>query len=109
MKLIEIFLIIGILFSYVPVMSMEKCSEENCPEANHHPMDHHAGDHPTGNRTMDCCGYSFHCPMLFDISMSDPMPLPLTGRLIVLPPPFKADEVPYLIFHPPKAPVTDFS
>ncbi len=109
MKFIGILLIIGILFSYVPVMSMGNCSEEDCPDANHHPGDHPTGDHPTGKRMMDCCGYSFHCPMLFDISMSDPMPLPLTGRLIVLPPPLKVDEVPYLIFHPPKAPVTHFS
>ncbi len=109
MKFIGILLVIGIVFSYVPVMSMENCPRENCSEASHHPVDHHAGDHPTGNKTMDCCGYTFHCPMLFDINMSDPMPLPLTGRLIVLPPSLKVDEIPYLIFHPPKAPVTDFS
>ncbi len=103
MKLIGIFLIIGIVFSYVPVIPME-----NCPEGNHHTGNHNAGDHHTGNTTMNC-GYSFHCPILFNINMLDPMPLPLTGRLILLPPSLKVDEVPYLIFHPPKAPVANFS
>jgi len=98
MKLIGIFLIIGILFSYVPVMPMD-----DCPEG-----DQHTGNRHTGNMTMNC-GYSFHCPILFNINTPDPMPLPLTGRLVDLAPPLKIDEVPFLIFHPPKAPVADFS
>ena len=92
MKIVGIFLIIGILFSYIPVMPMDDCPEE----------------HHTGNRTVEC-GYSFHCPILFNVNVPDPLPLPVTRRFILVPPSLKVDEVPFLIFHPPKTPVANFS
>jgi hypothetical protein len=103
MKLIGILLIIGILFSYVPVMPMD-----DCPEGDHHTGDHQTGARRTGNMTMNC-GNCFHCPILSNMSTPDPMPLPLSGRLVVLPFLLKIDEVPFLIFHPPKALAADFS
>ena len=84
MRIIGYLLIIGILFSYVPVFSMDEC-----PDGNH-----------MGNMKLDC-GSIFHCPMIFDIRVSDPTPLPLRGLFFTAPSLFHIDELPRLIFHPP--------
>ena len=85
MRIIGCFLITGILFSYVPVFSIDEC-----PEGNH-----------MGNMKMDC-GYNFHCPLILNIIMSEPLPLPLNGRVVLTPSLLKIDELASLIFRPPK-------
>jgi hypothetical protein len=85
MRIVGIFIIIGILFSYVPVFSMDEC-----PEGNH-----------MGNMKMDC-GSNFHCPLVLNISLPEPLPLPLNGRLDFAVYSPKVDELPHLIFHPPE-------
>jgi hypothetical protein len=85
MRVIGSLLIIGILFSYVPMILMDEC-----PEGNH-----------MGNRKMDC-GYNFHCPLIFNISMPEPLALPLSGRVVLTPSLLKIDELTFLIFRPPK-------
>ena len=85
MKIIGTLLIIGILFSYVPMISMDDCPD---------------GDH-MGNMKTDC-GYCFHSPGLFGMNISEYLFLPFSGRLVLVPPSVKIDEIPFLIFHPPK-------
>jgi len=85
MRVIGSLLIIGILFSYVPVFPMDEC-----PEGNH-----------MGNMKMDC-GNNFHCPLIFNITMPEPLPLPISGRVVLTPSLLKIDELASLIFHPPK-------
>jgi hypothetical protein len=85
MKIVGVLLIIGILFSYVPVIPMD-----DCPEGNH-----------MGNMKMDC-GNVFHCPLIINGSLQEPFPLPLSGWLILPPILPKVDELTHLIFHPPK-------
>ena len=85
MRVIGSLLIIGILFSYVPMIPMDEC-----PEGNH-----------MGNRKMDC-GYNFHCPLIFNISMPEPLALPLSGRVVLTPSLLKIDELTFFIFRPPK-------
>ncbi len=85
MKVIVILLIFGILFSYIPISPMDECSE---------------GDH-MGNIKVDC-GYSFHCPIIVDISPLETLNFPLNGRLVLTPPLLIVDELTYRIFRPPK-------
>jgi hypothetical protein len=85
MKIIGSFLIIGILFSYVPVFPMGEC-----PEGNH-----------MGNMKMDC-GHLFHCPMVVNIIISGTPDLPLNGRLVSTKPLLVVKELAHSIFHPPK-------
>lgn len=79
-------LVIGILFSYVPVFSMDGCSE---------------GDHMGNIMKMDC-GSLFHCPMIVDKIFSDSSALPLRGCLVPIKLSLAVDEFPNPIFHPPK-------
>jgi hypothetical protein len=85
MRIIGCLLVIGILFSYVPVFSMD-----GCPEGSH-----------MGIMKMDC-GSSFHCPMIVDKIVSETSSLPLNGCLVPTKLLLAVDEVAYLIFHPPK-------
>jgi hypothetical protein len=77
--------IITILFSYVPVFSMDQC-----PEGNH-----------MGNVKMDC-GYSFYCPMIVNKNILGTYRLPLNGRLVPGRLLLVLDELIRVIFHPPK-------
>lgn len=63
---------------------------DECPEVNH-----------MSNMKMDC-GYNFHCPLIFNITMPEPLPLPLNGRVILARPLPKINELTYLIFRPPE-------
>ena len=85
LKIVSAFIIIAVLFSYVPRIPMD-----DCPEGNQ-----------MGHMNLDC-GYLFHCPVLFDVSILGPSALSLTGRLVPLPTLPNVDEVNFLIFHPPK-------
>ena len=85
MRIIGCLLVIGILFSYVPVFSMD-----GCPEGSH-----------MGIMKMDC-GSSFHCPMIVDKIVSETSSLPFNGCLVPIKLLLAVDEVAYLIFHPPK-------
>jgi hypothetical protein len=85
MKIIGCLLVIGILFSYVPVFSMDEC-----PEGNH-----------LGNMRMDC-GVPFHCPMIVDIIISETSNLPLNGLFISIRTYLYVDELAHPIFHPPE-------
>jgi len=86
MKIIGVLLIIGILFSYVPMIPMDDCQE---------------GDH-TGNMKMDC-GNCPLCSILISIDGPGHYSLPLTGRLNVPPSLSEVDELSFPIFHPPKS------
>ncbi len=84
-NLIGFLVVITILFSYVPVFSMD-----GCPEGHH-----------MGNIKMDC-GYTFHCPMIVIENIPGTNGLPLNGLLVQAKPLFVVDEVVRVIFHPPK-------
>ncbi len=84
-------LVIGILFSYVPVFPMNEC-----PEGNH-----------MGSTKMDC-GSLFHCPMIVDKIFSESSALPLRGCLVPIKLSLAIDEFPDPIFHPPKHFVLSF-
>jgi hypothetical protein len=85
MRIIGCFLIIGILFSYIPVFPMDEC-----PEGNH-----------MGNMKMDC-GYLFHCPMIVDINISETSSLPPNGFSISIRTLLLMEELVHSIFHPPE-------
>jgi hypothetical protein len=85
MKIIGSFLIIGILFSYVPLIATDECPE---------------GDH-MGNMKMNC-GYLFHCPMVANIIISGTPGLLLNGRLVSTKPLLVVKGLTQSIFHPPE-------
>jgi hypothetical protein len=91
MKIVGILLIIGILFSYVPILPMDDCQESN-----------HAG-----NMKLDC-GYIFHCPFLSNIGLPESMTLPYFGRAVLNAPLLAIEELTHPIFHPPKKWIAHF-
>jgi hypothetical protein len=91
MKIIGILLIIGILFSYVPIFP-----KDDCQEANH-----------ARNMKLDC-GYIFHCPFLSNIGLQESIILPYFGRAVLSPPFLVIDDFAHPIFHPPKKWIAHF-
>lgn len=91
MRIIGCFLIIGILFSYIPVFSMDEC-----PEGNH-----------MGNMKMDC-GYLFHCPMIVDINISETPSFLPNGFSISIRTFLLMEELVHSIFHPPEYLIANF-
>ncbi|MDO9351477.1 MAG: hypothetical protein Q7U55_09585, partial [Deltaproteobacteria bacterium] len=85
LRIIGTFIIIAILFSYLPMDAMGNCSEED----------------PSTNTRMDC-GYIFHCPLINDTAMPSLSILSINGRLRWMPTVGKVEELPRLIFHPPE-------
>ena len=85
LKLTSVLIIIGILFSYTPIVH-----GEGCPEGG-----------SSKNMKMGC-GYIFHCPFLSDRIIYLPFSLPLIGRVVLIPILPNVDEMAHLIFHPPK-------
>lgn len=85
MKIIGCLLVIGILFSYVPVFPMNEC-----PEGNH-----------TWGMKMDC-GSLFHCPMIVDNVFSESSALPFRGCLVPTKLSLAVEAFPDPIYHPPK-------
>jgi len=84
-RIAGIFIIIAILFSYLPMDAMENCSEE---------------DH-SGNMRMDC-GYTFHCPVIYHSALPQLSALSIHGWLRSIPTSKKIEEMPKFIFRPPK-------
>jgi len=84
-RIIGAFIIIAILFSYLPMDAMGNCSEE----------DHSA------NMRMDC-GYIFHCPVIYNPALPQLSVLSINSWLRWIPTVGKVEELPRLIFHPPK-------
>jgi hypothetical protein len=88
-KVIGVLILLGILATYLPMMPSEECPE---------------GTHETANRlgSVKACGSLFHCPLIFNKSLSELFPIPFIGRLpLVRLVPF-LDELPDFIFHPPR-------
>jgi hypothetical protein len=85
MRIVGIFLVLGVLLSYAPLIPMD-----DCPEGNH-----------MGNVKMDC-GFPFHCPMIVDITISETSNLPFNGLLISKRTLLLMDELTHPIFHPPE-------
>jgi hypothetical protein len=85
LKIIGIIIAIAILFSYLPSISMDGCSEETHPE----------------KQGMDC-GYIFHCPVVSGSVVPQLSALSIHGWLSWVPAPGKIEELPDSIFHPPK-------
>jgi len=84
-RIAGIFIIIAILFSYLPMDAMGNCSEE---------------DHSTNTR-MDC-GYAFHCPVIDGPIAPQLSVLSINGWLKPPPKLLKFEELPGSIFHPPQ-------
>jgi hypothetical protein len=85
MKITGILLIIGIVFSYVPILPMDDCQETN-----------HAG-----NMKLDC-GYIFHCPLLSNLGLPESITLPYFGPAVLISSLPMLDEFIHPIYHPPK-------
>ncbi len=85
MRIVGIFLVIAILFSYLPIIP-----RDDCPDVDH-----------MGSMKLDC-GNIFHCPLIFSISVSGPTVLPLSGRFFLTFFSVKVEELPRLVFHPPE-------
>ena len=85
MRLIGCLLVIGILFSYLPMFPMDEC-----PEGSH-----------MGIMKMDC-GSSFHCPMIVDKISSESSALPFRGCVVPIKLSLAVNEFPDPVFHPPE-------
>ena len=85
MKIIGVLLIIGILFSYIPIFPMDGCQQ---------------GDH-AGNMKLDC-GYIFHCPFLSNTNVSESISLPYLGRAVSISSSLVIEDLTHPIFHPPE-------
>jgi len=91
MKIVGILLIIGVLFSYVPIIP-----KDDCQEANH-----------ARNMKLDC-GYIFHCPFLSKIGLPESIVLPFIGRAVLSSSLPVLEELTHPIFHPPKKWIAHF-
>ncbi len=94
--LIGFLVVVAILFSYMPVFSMD-----GCPEGNHTGMDQCPEGNHTGNVKMDC-GSLCHCPMIVNENILGTYSLPLNGRLVPAKSLLVVDELIRMVFHPPK-------
>jgi len=90
-------LIIGILFSYIPVLPVEYC-----PEGSHE-KNHHKGSHKEEGKLN--CGYIFHCPFTFNLSFSEPLVILHMEKLVSIAPPTTFGDFRFPIFHPPETKV----
>jgi hypothetical protein len=88
-KWIRILIIIGLLFSYLPVMPVG-----HCPEGDHE------GSHQEDGKWN--CGYIFHCPFTFSPSFSEPLVILNTEKLVSISPPITFGDFRFPIFHPPE-------
>jgi hypothetical protein len=92
MKIIAILLIVGILFSYVSMLPVDTRSH-NCSEKVR-----------TDGMKLNG-GFSYHCPLcplIVNATISEPVPLPLVGRLFSITSLPTVDGLTRLIFRPPE-------
>jgi len=87
-RITSILVLMAILYSYAPALP-----GDGCPEAD--------SMGSMGSVRMDC-GYSFHCPMVFNTGASEQLPLPFWGQLISTPHLLLLKESISGIFRPPK-------
>ncbi len=98
-KWIRILIIVGILFSYFPVMSLQDCPMGSYEE-NQHDGEHHEGSHKEEGRLN--CGHIFHCPFTFNSSFSEPLVILNTEKLVSISPPIMFGDFRFPVFHPPE-------
>lgn len=90
-------IILGILFSYFPVMPLQ-----HCPEGSHegsHEGNHEGSHKEEGNLN---CGYIFHCPFTFNLSFSEPLVILNTEKLVSISSSITFGDFRFPIFHPPE-------
>ncbi len=90
-------IILGILFSYFPVMPLQ-----HCPEGSHE-GNRHEGNHKEDGK-LDC-GYIFHCPFTFNLSFSEPLVILNTEKLVSVSSSITFDDFRFPIFHLPETKV----
>ncbi len=98
-KWIGILIIIGILFFYFPIMSLEHCPMGS-DEENHHGGNHHEGSHKEEGKLN--CGYVFHCYVTFNLSFSEPLVIPNTEKLLPVSSSITPGDFRFPIFRPPE-------
>jgi hypothetical protein len=86
LKVVRIFVVLVILFSYLPIARAEFCPNES-----------HV-DHVKLN-----CGYVFHCPFVSNNSFLESITILNIGRLVLIAALPLVEDLEYPIFHPPKA------
>ena len=84
-KVIRIFIVSVILFSYLPVVHTDSCPEQ---------------DHMVDAKMS--CGYVFHCPFVLNVGTLDSIAILHIGRLVLATPSPSFEDHEYPIFHPPK-------
>ena len=84
-KVIRIFIVSAVLFSYLPVIHMDYCPEQ---------------DHVTDAKMI--CGYIFHCPFVLNVGSLDSIAILPIGRLVSVTSSPSLEDHEYPIFHPPK-------
>jgi len=103
-KWIRILIITGILFSYFPVMPVERCPEGS-HEGNHHEANHQEGSPEEQGKLH--CGQIFHCPFTFNLSFSEPLVFLNTEILVSVVSSITSGDFRFPIFHPPEAMVLE--
>ncbi len=98
-KWIRILTIVGILFSYFPVMSFQHCPVAS-HEGNHPDGNHHEGSHKEEGRLN--CGSVFHCHLTLNLSFSEPLVILTTEKLVPVSSSITSGDFRFPIFHPPE-------
>ena len=100
-KWIRILIVIGILFSYVPVMPVEYFPEGS-HEKNHEGNDHKGSHKEEGKLN---CRYIFHCAFTLNLSFSEPLVILHMEKLVSISPSITFGDFRFAIFRPPEAKV----
>ncbi len=85
MRAIAGLIIFIILLSYIPMASVEDCSEKG----------------PSARRSLDCNGL-FHCPFVLNTGFLGNLLLPLKGRVVLINHPLPRKLISRPIFRPPE-------
>jgi hypothetical protein len=103
-KWFRVLIMIGILFSYLPVMPVEHCPEGS-HEGNHHEANHQ--EESPKEQGMLHCGQIFHCPFTFNLSFSEPLVILNTEKLESILSSITFGDFRFPIFHPPEGKVKE--